>query len=101
MQRSVSEASQPLMDSSNPQPCGMHLLRGLRNDAVYLGNRRSLGPLQDTGLQVRTALPQTSLKWLIFCLAEGNKSSGAQTPWLPRLWREGASSHISLNLPAT
>lgn len=60
----------PLVDSSNPQCCGMHLLRGLSNGASYPGNRRSLGPLPVAGLQVRTALPQTSLKWRISAFQE-------------------------------
>lgn len=73
MLRSVSEACQPLRGEQHLWPCTMHLLRGSRNDASYPSSWRSLSPLQVAGLQVRTVLPQTNLKWLIFCFPEGNK----------------------------
>lgn len=74
MLRPVSEAYQPARGQQQP-PALREAPAQRAQDWCFVSRQQAqLSPLQVTGLQVRTALPQPSLKWLIFCLPEGNKS---------------------------
>lgn len=96
--RAVSERTSPSWTQQPPALCEASARRA---EGPRFVSRQQAQPQSSVSHRPASqdSTPATSLKWLIFCFPEGNKPLGVHTPWLPGPCRQGASSHISLDLP--